>query len=253
MNLPCTNEMNTWRYIDSGPNIAAYNMAADEELLARAQAGESTPVLRLYTWDPPAVSLGRFQKMADAVNVEACRKHGFDIVRRITGGRAVLHRNELTYCIVSRLENSLFPPNVQGTYKVIAAGLLAGLKNLGIPAEMVSRGNRLSHLVNSHAKNPACFSSPSWYEIVVNGKKIIGSAQRRLSGAFLQHGSILISYDPVFEAEVIQGGGSGCGVTSITQELGTEALLPEIKNAILAGFSVALGISLRTEDADIKP
>jgi lipoate-protein ligase A len=252
MNLPCTNEMNTWRYIDSGPNIAAYNMAVDEELLARAQAGESTPVLRLYTWDPPAVSLGRFQKMADAVNVDACRKHGFDIVRRITGGRAVLHRNELTYCIVSRTDNPLFPPNVQGTYKIIAAGLLAGLTNLGIQAEIVSRGSRLSHLVDGHAKDPACFSSPSWYEIVVNGKKIIGSAQRRLSGAFLQHGSILISYDPVLEAEVIQGRGSGYGVTSITQVLGTEALLPGIKNAILAGFSGALGISLRTEDSDIK-
>ncbi len=236
--------MPTWRYIDTGANIAAYNMAVDEEFLARAQAGESTPVLRLYTWDPPAVSLGRFQKMTEAVNVDACREHGFDIVRRITGGRAVLHRNELTYSIVSSIDNPLFPSNVQGTYRVIAAGLLAGLRNLGIPAEMVSRGSRHSRLVNSHAKDPACFSSPSWYEIVVNGKKIIGSAQRRLSGAFLQHGSILISYDPALDAEVIQGGGSGCGVTSITQELGTEALLPEIKNAILAGFSGALGISL---------
>ncbi len=244
--------MPTWRYIDTGANIAAYNMAVDEELLARAQAGERTPTLRFYTWDPPAVSLGRFQKMTEAVNVDACRKHGFDIVRRITGGRAVLHRSELTYSIVSPIDNPLFPSNVHGTYKVIAQGLLAGLGILGIPAEMVSRGSRHSQLVYSHAKDPSCFSSPSWYEIVVNGKKIIGSAQRRLSGAFLQHGSILISYDPELEAEVIQGGGSGCGVTSITQELGTEALLPEIKNAILAGFSGALRISLRTEDTDIK-
>ncbi len=242
---PLEREGEIWHYIDSGPNIAAYNMAVDEELLARAQAGERTPILRLYTWAPPAVSLGRFQKMADAVNVDACRKHGFDIVRRITGGRAVLHRDELTYSIVSRIDNPLFPPNVHGTYKVIAGGLLTGLRNLGIPAEMVSRGSRLSHLVNKHAKDPACFSSPSWYEIVVNGKKIVGSAQRRLSGAFLQHGSILISYDPALEAEVIPGSGATCGVTSITQELGTPISLPEIKKAVFAGFSAALGIPLR--------
>ncbi len=244
--------MNTWRYIDSGPHIAAYNMAVDEELLACAQAGERTPVLRFYAWAPPAVSLGRFQKMADAVNGDACRKHGFDIVRRITGGRAVLHRDELTYSIISPIANPLFPPNVHGTYKVIAAGLVAGLRNLGIAAEIVSRGSRFSGLVDKHAKDPACFSSPSWYEIVVNGKKIIGSAQRRLSGAFLQHGSILISYDPVLEAEIIPGGGSGWGVTSIIQELGTNIPLPRIKNAILAGFSEALGITLRTEDPNIK-
>ncbi len=237
--------MPTWRYIDTGANIAAYNMAVDEELLARAQAGERTPTLRLYTWDPPAVSLGRFQKMTDAVNVDACRKHGFDIVRRITGGRAVLHRSELTYSIVSPIDNTLFPSNVHGTYKAIAQGLLAGLRILGIPAEMISRGSRHSRLVNSHAKDPSCFSSPSWYEIVVNGKKIIGSAQRRLSGAFLQHGSILISYDPALEAEVIPGGGSGCGVTSITRELAKQISLPELKKAFITGFSEALGIALQ--------
>ncbi|MGE5173964.1 MAG: biotin/lipoate A/B protein ligase family protein [Betaproteobacteria bacterium] len=241
-----------WFYIDSGTNIGAYNMAVDEELLARAQAGENIPVLRLYAWRPPAVSLGRFQKIDEAVNVDACKKLGFDIIRRITGGRAVLHRNELTYSIVSRTDNPLFPPSVHGTYKIIAAGLLAGLRNLGIPAEMVSRGGRHAHLVNEKDANPACFSSPSWYEIVVNGKKIIGSAQRRLSGAFLQHGSILISYDPVLEAEIIPGSSSTCRVTSITQELGTKVSLPEIKNAILSGFSRELGISLRSKGADTK-
>ncbi len=237
--------MDAWRYIDSGSNIAAYNMAVDEELLARAQAGERTPVLRLYTWSPPAVSLGRFQKIEEAVNADACRKHGFDIVRRITGGRAVLHKDELTYSIVARVDDPLFPPSVHGTYGVIAAGLLAGLKNLGIAAEIVSHGSRHAHLVAKHAKDPACFSSPSWYEIVVNGNKIIGSAQRRLSGAFLQHGSILISYDPALEAEVIPGFRVSCGVTSITRELGSPVLLPSIKSAVLAGFAEALGISLQ--------
>lgn len=238
--------MPTWKLIDSGPNIGAYNMAVDEELLARAQAGEKTPVLRLYSWDPPAVSLGRFQKSEDAVNVEACKRLGFDIVRRITGGRAVLHNQELTYSIIARTDNPLFPSSVLGAYKVIAAGLLAGLKNLGISAEMVSRGGRHAVLVKKDAKDPACFSSPSWYEILVNNKKIIGSAQRRMRGAFLQHGSILIDYDARLEAEVIPGGCGGDVVTCIKRELGRDVPFDVVKQAFVKGFSEELGIKFKT-------
>jgi lipoate-protein ligase A len=236
--------MPPWRYIDSGKNSGAYNMAVDEELLDRAQAGESTPVLRLYTWNPPAVSLGRFQKIEEAVDIDACRTRGIDIVRRITGGRAVLHRHELTYSVVSRIDNPLFPPYVYGTYKVIARGLLAGLQNLGISGEIVSRTSRHAHLVEVRAKYPSCFSSPSWYEIVVNGKKIIGSAQRRLSRAFLQHGSILINYDPLLEAAVIPGGGRSCSITSIQQELNKNIPLGEIKQAFQQGFRSRLEMEL---------
>lgn len=234
-----------WQYIDSGPNIGAYNMAVDEELLARAQAGETVPVLRFYTWDPPAVSIGRFQNMKAAVNAEACKRRGFDIVRRITGGRAVLHNQELTYSIIARADDPLFPSTVLGTYKVIATGLLAGLKNLGLAAEMVSRGGRHAALVEKKPKEQACFSSPSWYEILVNNKKIAGSAQRRMRGAFLQHGSILIDYDPALEAEVICGGGSEGRVTSIRQELGRSITEDEVKRAMLSGFSETMGAEFR--------
>ncbi len=232
-----------WRLIDSGPNIGAYNMAVDEELLGRAQAGGVLPVLRFYSWAPPAVSLGRFQNMKTAVHADACRQIGFDIVRRITGGRAVLHYRELTYSIVARTDNPLFPSSVLGTYKVIAEGLLAGLGNLGIRAEMVARGGRHALLVKKSAKDPACFSSPSWYEILANGKKIIGSAQRRTRGVFLQHGSILIDYDPVLEARVIPGGCGGDVVTSIARELGREISLDEVQQGFVRGFSEALGIT----------
>jgi lipoate-protein ligase A len=234
--------MPNWKYIDSGPNLGAYNMAVDEELLARAEAGETRPVLRFYRWDPPAVSLGRFQRMESAVNADACKRLGCDIVRRITGGRAVLHNQELTYSIIARVDNPLFPSAVLGSYKVIATGLLAGLQNLGIAAEMVSRGGRHAALVEKKTKDPACFSSPSWYEILVNNKKIIGSAQRRMRGAFLQHGSILIDYDPLLEAEVIPGGCGGDVVTCIKRELGHDVPLDEIKRAFLRGFQAALGV-----------
>ncbi len=244
--------MHTWRFIDSGPNMGAYNMAIDEELLARAQEGERMPVLRFYSWDPPAVSLGRFQKIEEAVNADACRQRGFDIVRRITGGRAVLHRHELTYSVIAPVDHPLFPPNVHGTYKVIAAGLLAGLRNLGIPAEMVTRGGGHAVLVNKNDTNPSCFSSPSWYEIVVEGRKIIGSAQRRLSNAFLQHGSILLDYDQALEAQVIPGAGRGRGVTSVTQECGIQVARDNVKQAVLSGFSEKLGISWPDHLSDVK-
>jgi lipoate-protein ligase A len=222
--------------------MGAYNMAVDEELLARAQAGEQVPVLRIYTWDPAAVSIGRFQKIEEAVNASVCQQRGFDIVRRITGGRAVLHWRELTYSIIARTDDPLFPANVLGTYKLIASGLLQGLKNLGIPAEMVSRSNKHAALVKKAAKDAACFSSPSWYEILAHNRKIIGSAQRRLSGAFLQHGSILLDFDAALEAEVIPGGGSGDCVTSIRKELGKAVPLDEVKQAFVRGFSEELGI-----------
>jgi lipoate-protein ligase A len=234
--------MRAWKFFDTGPNIGAYNMAVDEELLARAQAGDAMPVLRFYGWAPPAVSLGRFQKIEKAVNADACKRLGLDIVRRITGGRAVLHHTELTYSIVSRSDNPLFPPDVLGTYKIIASGLLAGLKNLGVHAEMVSRSDRHAALVNKETKDPSCFSSPSWYEILVQGKKIVGSAQRRVTGAFLQHGSILIGYDPSLEAQVIPGSGTLEAATCIERELGRDVALEEVRHAFKEGFAEAFGI-----------
>jgi lipoate-protein ligase A len=234
--------MPIFKLLDTDANLGVYNMAVDEELLARARAGKCVPVLRFYSWDPAAVSIGRFQKIEKAVNADACKQRGIDIVRRITGGRAVLHYRELTYSIIARTDDPLFPTNVLGTYKLIAAGLLQGLKNLGIRAEIVSRSDRLATPVKKDAQEFACFSSPSWYEILAHDRKIIGSAQRRLSNAFLQHGSILIDYDSALEAEVIPGGGSGDVVTSIRQELGGDIPLEKVKKAFVDGFSDALGI-----------
>jgi len=236
--------MNTWRFIDSGPSPGAQNMAIDEELLRDAAAGVGAPVLRFYAWDPPAVSLGRFQDEASSIDIDACRRLGIDIVRRITGGRAVLHHRELTYSIISPAANALFPRNVLGTYKVIAEGLLAGFNNLGIKADMAARpGNRIAK-VKQVPRDPSCFAMPSWYEILVQGRKIVGSAQRRTAGAFLQHGSILMNYDPVLEAEVIRGGGAGIGaVTSIEEFLGNPISYSEVKEAFLKGFSQAFEVT----------
>ena len=237
--------MSIWRFIDSGPASGAENMAVDEGLLREAVTPGALPVLRFYTWSPPAVSLGRFQDKERAVNAEACQQRGFDIVRRITGGRAVLHCDELTYSVIARSDSDLFPNDILGTYKVIATGLLAGLHELGIVAEMVSRSGRHAGMVKSSPQEPACFSSPSWYELLVKGRKIIGSAQRRVGGAFLQHGSILIGYDPALEAEVIPGGGMSDAVTCVRAELGREVGPEDVKRAFREGFARALDVQFQ--------
>ncbi len=237
--------MTTWRYLDNGPATGAENMARDEKLLEEAVKGNAVPVLRFYTWSPPAVSLGRFQDEDTSVRKEVCKRRGIDIVRRITGGKAVLHGHELTYSVISRIDNDLFPNDVLGTYKVLASGLLAGLVRLGVPAEMVARSGEHAGMVKHDLREPACFSSPSWYEILVHGRKIVGSAQRRVGGAFLQHGSILIDYDPLIEAEVIPGGGLQAAVTCIGRELGRDVRIEEVKEAFRIGFSEALGVAIR--------
>lgn len=234
-----------WHYLDSGPATAAENMRIDEELLEQAGKQDSPPMLRFYSWDPPAVSLGRFQRQDAAVNAAACAKRGFDIVRRITGGRAVLHNRELTYSVISSDKNPLFPSGVISTYKMIAAGLIAGFGNLGVHAEMVTRSGSHAALVEKNNREAACFSSPSWYEIVVAGRKIAGSAQRRAAGAFLQHGSILINHDRLLEAEVIPGGSGHGRVTSIEEELGRPVSVEAVKRAFKDGFAAALSISFQ--------
>lgn len=235
--------MPAWKLIDTGVNTGVHNMALDEELLGRAKSGETTPVLRLYGWSPPAVSLGRFQTIERTINLDACAELGIDIVRRVTGGRAVLHNRELTYSVVARTDNPLFPNDILGTYRTIALGLLAGFRKLGVRAEMVVHSARHAELVKKEIKQPACFSSPSWYEIIVNNRKVVGSAQRRVSDAFLQHGSILIDYDAALEASVIRGGCAGDLVTSINREAPHAVSLQDIKSAFVQGFSEALDIT----------
>lgn len=214
-------------------------MAEDERLLREAAEDGALPVLRFYTWDPPAVSLGRFQDERTAVNHEACSSRGIDIVRRVTGGRSVLHYRELTYSVVSPSGSALFPDDVIGTYKVIAAGLLSGLRELGLDAVMASGDRRR---VERTAGDPACFATPSAYELLVSGRKIVGSAQRRVAGAFLQHGSLLIEFDAALDAAVIPGGGSEGAVTSLARELGTPVLLEDIKVSLRRGFARALHV-----------
>ena len=184
-------ENQSWRFTYTGENDPYFNMAADEVLLSSVQKG-SPPVLRLYEWNPATISIGYFQVVKKTVDLDKCDKSGVKLVRRITGGRAVLHNKELTYSFCGSSRD--FPElgrNVSETYQRISQALLLSLKILGIEAQWGKPKNEKSSSGKPFCNLP-CFSSFSRYEISFQGKKLIGSAQRRFGDFFLQHGSILL-------------------------------------------------------------
>jgi lipoate-protein ligase A len=148
--------------------------------------------LRFYRWASPTVSLGRNQQAAGAVDQEYCGREGIELVHRPTGGRAVLHDDELTYAIASNDPGQFGGGSVYGTYRRISEALLAGYRSLGVDAHLAPETRR--SLRNEGPDSP-CFVSPSRYELVYRGRKIVGSAQRRLRRSFLQHGSLPLTID----------------------------------------------------------
>ena len=188
--------METWRFIRSGNSSPAYNMAVDEAVLTLHGEGKSPPTLRFYGWDPPKLSIGYFQKAEDEVDFAALEAEGLGFVRRPTGGRAVLHDKELTYSIIVAEDYPGMPRSVTESYRVLSEGLVHGFRRLGLQAEMVNLSSEADKMKYAAAAgSAACFDSPSWYELVVEGRKIAGSAQTRQKGAVLQHGSILLDID----------------------------------------------------------
>ncbi|MEW6750278.1 MAG: lipoate--protein ligase family protein [Candidatus Latescibacterota bacterium] len=183
--------MESWRLLDTGVGSGARNMAVDDALARLMAAGAGEPVLRLFAWDPPAISFGYGQDPARQVDLERCARAGVDLVRRPTGGRAVLHWEELTYSVICPDSHPRLGGPVEETYRSIGECLVAGLRRLGVNAslERVSGPSGTSHQQRVTAP---CFSSTARWEIKCRGRKLIGSAQRRLDGVILQHGSLLL-------------------------------------------------------------
>src|SRR5688572_26047451 len=171
----------------------ARNMAIDAELLDEVEKSEnSRTIVRFYGWRVPTISLGRNQKVDKAVDADYCRVHGIDIVHRPTGGRAVLHDDELTYAVISN-DTHAFGDTIYGNYKRVSEALCLGYNTLGIPAVLAPDTRKPSPMADD--ADPPCFLSTSRYELMVNGRKIVGSAQRRVQHSFLQHGSMPITCD----------------------------------------------------------
>ncbi len=191
-----------WQFINSGLNSGAFNMQFDIGLAEKLQRREILPTLRMYGWKPWAISLGYNQSEHD-INENKCSEFGFDIVRRPTGGRAILHANEITYSVVMFANGK----SVTEVYAEISKSLVNGLKIICPEVSYETSQLNFQALYKKQESIP-CFSASARYEIQINGKKLVGSAQRRYSAdgmpdVVLQHGSILLGTEHKFLADVL--------------------------------------------------
>ena len=177
-----------WRLIDTGPRDGASNMAIDEALLDNFDPGKSAPVFRLYGWNPPALSLGRFQDAGKVLDLERCRGGGVPVVRRITGGGVIYHADELTYAIVCGPQHLPERTTVKESFRFLTGFLLSFYRELGIPA--VYAADVPENLSRLGKRTALCFAGRESYDIQIDGRKIGGNAQRRSREAVFQHGSI---------------------------------------------------------------
>ncbi|MFE8695470.1 biotin/lipoate A/B protein ligase family protein [Cytobacillus sp. FJAT-53684] len=184
-----------WRFIDSGAGSPSFNMALDEALLDWNSEGKIPPVIRFYGWNPATLSIGYFQKVEKEIDMEQVKAHGLGFVRRPTGGRGVLHEHELTYSVIVSEEHPEMPKTVTEAYRVISEGILKGFHHLGMEAYFAVPKTAEERESLKNPRSAVCFDAPSWYELVVEGRKVAGSAQTRQKGVILQHGSILLDLD----------------------------------------------------------
>jgi lipoate-protein ligase A len=187
-------------------------MARDAELLERHRAGDD-PVLRIYRWDPPAVTIGYNQDPGD-FDAAAVAAAGFGLVRRPTGGRAILHAEELTYAVIGTSPGPLFGASLHETYMKINEALLDFLSGLGIAADISTGESR------EEMRGLVCFKSAGRHEVSVAGRKVIGSAQRRRGDVFLQHGSILAGPAHLRLLDFLPGPADRAALARATTDLG---------------------------------
>jgi lipoate-protein ligase A len=222
-------------------------MAVDEAILEHVERSDVLPTLRLYAWKPPCLSLGRAQPFAD-VDLPRLKARGWEVVRRMTGGRAILHTDELTYSVTASANNPLVAGSLLESYNRIAGALLAAVHDLGLPVEM-KEGR-----AENDVPNPVCFEVPSTYEITVNGKKLIGSAQARRRDGVLQHGSLPLTGDltRICQALVFPDESARefamerllARATTVESVLGQEVAWESAAQAFVRAFAAQLGFNL---------
>jgi lipoate-protein ligase A len=235
--------MNRWHYLDHEPASASENMAWDEFLLDRAERLRGSPVLRLYRFDPPAVTIGYHQAPEAILDLDSLRRDGVDLVRRVTGGRALLHEGELTYCIVAPAGNDALGGGFAYAYASISAAIVKALRSLGVDAAL-SGGRRGD---DARGLTTPCLVSACRHEITAGGKKIVGSAQRMTGRAILQHGSILLLPGSERITAYLKGDWDSLRnrITSVSEECGTvvseREMRSAVKDAFASSFSAVFG------------
>ena len=234
-----------WRLIVTNAADGPTNMAIDETLWRGRRAGVAPPTLRLYAWAPPTVSLGYGQSLSDDVDQHVCRALGVGVVRRPTGGSAIYHdgpERELTYGVAATNEDLGVGTDLLASYRWIARALARGLRDLGAPVEIVERRREYGPV-------PAfCFARTGTYELELDGRKLVGSAQRRHGTSFLQHGSILLGIDAARVAAIFPATADpGAGVATLQEALGRRPDWDECVTALVAAFEAEHGIVLHPD------
>jgi lipoate-protein ligase A len=212
-------------------------MAVDEYLF-RGLTEEPRTVVRFYSWARPAASLGYSQVVARVLNLESCRRNGVEVVRRMTGGKLVLHWREVTYSVVSS-DSETFSPTLAESYRLISAALVRGLEKMGLEARLAGPPPP------SYRKgNMPCFAYPARDEIEVGGRKIVGSAQKRAAGRFLQHGSLPLGDDEGLLERVSLGGDTVSGMRriSVSEALGREVDPDWVVDSLVEGMAEYFGV-----------
>ena len=225
-------------------------MAVDEALLLSFDPAASLPILRLYSWSPPALSLGRFQDAALVLNIDKCRTAGIPTVRRITGGGVIYHADELTYSIVCAPRHIPSTPSIKDSFRVLTSFLLTFYKNLGLDACYAAdtcNGQRLG------GRTAFCFAGKETYDILVKGKKIGGNAQRRLKEVIFQHGSIPLrnraEEGGTFMRELQH---DLSGQTCSLAEAGCEREVAELKSLLTESFREGMGVTFQEERLTLR-
>ncbi len=237
-------------------------MALDEVLLREVGLGKAAPAVRLFGWDPPAVSFGYAQRPAREIDLQRCREAGIDIVRRPTGGRAVLHWDELTYSVVCSGDETRLGGAIGDSYKIIGQCLVEGLRRYGIEASLERAAARPRRPgARSREVMAPCFSSMARWEIKWRGRKLVGSAQRRLHGAVLQHGSLLTGERHKCLLDLlpaaVQERRAGLlrqlelGSISLAEGLSRSVDMDQLADCLAAGFGSCLQVDL--EPLELNP
>ena len=236
-----------WRLISDGNLPGALNMARDVAILEAVSAGDSPPTLRLYGWNPPCLTIGKHQGL-EAADLDFCRRESIDVARRPTGGRALLHHLELTYSVVAPLGTPPLPTSLQEAYRLICGGLVKACRVLCIDAELT--GSEVNLRLPNPISTVPCFEAPAEGEVVVSGRKLVGSAMRAHAGCILQHGAILLDWDGRLQAGamgLIDDSTLRPHITTFADELGRSVTRDEIESVVVATVPGVLGIALAIE------
>jgi lipoate-protein ligase A len=239
----------SWRLLKTSPSNGVWNMAVDEAILEAVGRDEAPPTLRLFAWEPPCLSLGYAQSIR-VVDEDRLRMNGWDLVRRPTGGGAILHTDELTYSAIGPANEPCLKGDILTSYRRLSTVILSALKNLGLPAE----SQPLVKAAQETSPDPVCFEIPSHYEITLEGKKLVGSAQARKKDAVLQHGTLPLYGDLaritqvlVYPDEIARGNAAGrllSHATTVQSVLGKIMDWETAANAFEQAFSLALNLEL---------